>query len=435
MTFNTAIFYDIENLLKGYSFSQEMISNLSLEEIVTTIQKTDRLGQIAVQRAYANWSDPRLAIMRGEINELGIDPIQVFGFSRDQKKNAADIQLAIDAIDLAYVRPAIEVFVIVSGDGGFASLAKKLHEYGKTVIGCAYRFATNKIFQAVCDDFVWIEDHDEEETPERVKRPSTGTVSVDVQDPRNIRLAAKIKKASSLEPKIALAKAKEVLNWYLSDSECRTDLGRTGMVLSVVQEAMKFTIPGFQSLRFGFPKFIEFMQYLCSETQLCITRPSSSLVFLMLRNAVPTSMDILPDLEPQDYHTVDGYYFVLSTGTPSFRIPPVNELKMTLAWLVEHPPEKLDIGTMIEDTVAGLNGQVSTESTRFALLSLASANVFDREPPGVTISDQKLTLKPDLRNLSQLSGVLRATVKDKILGSLGRVDEHVLEQILPSPGG
>jgi len=125
MGFNTAIFYDIENLLKGYNFSQQMITNLSLVEILEKIRQTGKIGQIAVQRAYANWSDPRLAIMRGEINELGIDPIQVFGFSREQKKNAADIQLAIEAVDLAHVRPVLEVFVIVSGDGGFASLAKK----------------------------------------------------------------------------------------------------------------------------------------------------------------------------------------------------------------------------------------------------------------------------------------------------------------------
>ena len=115
MAFNTAVFYDVENLLKGYAFSAQLLSNLSLREIVESVNQTGLVSGIAVQRAYANWSDPRLAVMRGEINDLGIEPVQVFGFSRDQKKNAADIQLAIDAIDLAYVRPSIDVFVIVSG--------------------------------------------------------------------------------------------------------------------------------------------------------------------------------------------------------------------------------------------------------------------------------------------------------------------------------
>ncbi|MEI7911223.1 MAG: NYN domain-containing protein [Verrucomicrobiota bacterium] len=116
--FNTAVFYDIENLLGGYNFNVQWVAELSLKDILTRIRATGLTGRIAVQRAYANWSDPRLGILRNEINELGIDPIQIFGFSRDAKRNAADIQLAIDAIDLAHLRPAIGTFVIVSGDGG-----------------------------------------------------------------------------------------------------------------------------------------------------------------------------------------------------------------------------------------------------------------------------------------------------------------------------
>lgn len=95
MAFKTAVFFDIENLLKGYSFSQQLITNLSLEEILKSVKDNNNLEGLAVQKAYANWSDPRLAVMRGEINELGVDPVQVFGFSREQKKNAADIQLAM----------------------------------------------------------------------------------------------------------------------------------------------------------------------------------------------------------------------------------------------------------------------------------------------------------------------------------------------------
>ncbi|MGC8800882.1 NYN domain-containing protein [Chloroflexus sp.] len=123
MSFNTAIFYDIENLIKGYGFSTQTITNVSLRKILTALRQTGKIGHIAVQRAYANWSDPRLGVMRDEINGLGIDPIQVFGFAREPKRNAADVQLAIDAIDLAYIRPGLNLFVIVSGDGGFAATA------------------------------------------------------------------------------------------------------------------------------------------------------------------------------------------------------------------------------------------------------------------------------------------------------------------------
>lgn len=282
MGFNTAIFYDIENLLKGYSFSQQTIANLSLKEIMEAIRQTEKIGQIAVQRAYANWSDPRLAIMRGEINELGIDPIQVFGFSREQKKNAADIQLAIEAVDLAHVRPSLEVFVIVSGDGGFASLAKKLHEYGKTVIGCAYRSAANKTFQAVCDDFVWITDPEEEERQDRPSSKVYVSGQPEVNDPRNVRLAGRVKKVTVISPESIVAKTKEILNWYAKDSTSRADLLRNGIYLSVVQEAVKYAIPEFQPIRLGFAKFVEFMQFVCKGSDFCIARPPNSQAVLAL---------------------------------------------------------------------------------------------------------------------------------------------------------
>jgi len=433
MPFNTAIFYDIENLLKGYSFSQQMADHLSLQEILEAIKQTGHLSQISVQRAYANWSDPRLAIMRGEINELGIEPIQVFGFSRDQKKNAADIQLAIDAIDLAHVRPALEVFVIVSGDGGFASLAKKLHEYGKTVIGCAYRSAANRIFQAVCDDFVWITDPDEEEHQERGGAPASLTGPQAVTDPRNVRLSLKIIQCKSADPAEVLAKVKEVLNWYATDLGCQFELNRNGIYLSVVREAVEYAVPGFESIRFGFAKFIEYLQYACKGSPLCVARPSNAQAVLMFRNAVRSGIDVLPDLDVRDLQTADGYRSILATGSPIFRLPRPEELRLIVAWISDHPPERADLGSIIEGTVGGLNGAVSSEVAKLGILSLISAQAFERDPEYSPLSEQRLTLQPDVRTPEALLALLRNAARRKILAVLGQVKDDVLEELLGRP--
>lgn len=84
MKFNTAILYDVENLIGGYGRA-DMLTNLSLKDIHNEILKKD-IGKISIQRAYANWSDPRLNILRGDIIELGIEPVQMFGFGRGPKK-------------------------------------------------------------------------------------------------------------------------------------------------------------------------------------------------------------------------------------------------------------------------------------------------------------------------------------------------------------
>lgn len=438
MGFNTAVFYDIENLLKGYSFSQQMVANLSLKDILETVRQTGKIGQIALQRAYANWSDPRLAIMRGEINELGIDPIQVFGFSRDQKKNAADIQLAIDAIDLAHVRPSLEVFVIVSGDGGFAALAKKLHEYGKVVVGCAYRTATNKTFQAVCDAFVWINDPDEgeEERPQRAAASAPSGVSsmVEVYDPRNVRLAQRIKPLKTLTPDGIVAKTREILEWYARDPTSQTDLTRSGIYLSVIQEAIKYAVPGFQPIRLGFAKFIEYMQYVCKGTDFCIARPLNSQAVLALRSAVQKGVEILPDVDRREVHTPETYRSILATGSPIFRLPSASDFYAVVSWLAQHPVQQSDIGSAIEAIVAGLDGEISSEAVKLALLSLVSANVFLREPEGVSLSEQRLSLPLENRSAAVILDKVRKAARQKLTGVLGEVREEVLQGLIPEIG-
>ncbi|NJP09905.1 MAG: NYN domain-containing protein [Leptolyngbyaceae cyanobacterium RU_5_1] len=456
----TAIFYDVENLLKGYSFSQGMLANLSLKEIINAIRQTGKIEQIAVQRAYANWSDSRLKIMRGEINELGIDPIQVFGFSREPVKNAADIQLAIDAIDLAYVRSSIKVFAIVSGDGGFSALAKKLHEYGKIVIGCAYQNAASKTFQAVCDDFVWITDPDEEERyradlpasinkqsdrsdpqndkPDNSAKRTTSSlpneqVSVKQPDrlsPRYARLLTQVEAITSKLPDDVMKKTQEILNWYIQ--ECGSDLSKSGITLSNVQQAISYVIPEFRPIQFGFAKFIEYMQYACKGSELCITRLPPSKVVLTFRSSIPNNGEVLPDLDVREIHSVETYRSILKSGSPVYRLPSLEELYAVAAWMSEHPIYQTDLGTTIENIVTALNDSVSTETVKLTLLSFVAAGMFVREPDGVQLSEQKLSLRDDIRSLQDIISVLREAVIQKLTPALSSTtEEEILRQILP----
>lgn len=438
MSFNTAIFYDIENLLKGYSSPYQTLANLSLKEIVASIKQTGKLGQVAVQRAYANWSDPRLANMRFEINELGIDPIQVFGFSRDPKHNAADIQLAIDAVDLAHVRPAVEVFVIVSGDGGFASLAKKLHEYGKTVIGCAYKKATNRVFHSVCDDFVWINDPDEEEKPDKPEKPAqlhnngNGNGNGGPSDPRNVRLMQRVKKCNSQKPEDVLAKVREVLHWYSTDSAVRADLER-GIYLPVVQEGVKYAVPGFKSAQFGFAKFIEYLQFACTGTRLCVMRPPASQAVVTFREPRREGAEYLPDLHPRDLHTPESYRSVLGSGVPVLRLPPPADLRQLAEWLAQTRPRQADFASIVEAAVTGTNNALAFDAAKLGLLSMVAAGQFEREPEGVSLYEQKLTLQGDLATGEAVLATLRAEARDKLVSIIGQCQEDALAQLFPGP--
>ena len=73
-------------------------------------------------------------------------------------KNSADIRLVVDAMDLAWSKPHVDTFVIVSGDSDFTPLVSKLKENGKNVIGLGMKASTSDLLANSCDEFIYYED-------------------------------------------------------------------------------------------------------------------------------------------------------------------------------------------------------------------------------------------------------------------------------------
>src|SRR2546430_13748956 len=69
------------------------------------------------------------------------------------KKNATDIRLAVDALELVFTRPEIGTFILLSGDSDFSSLVLKLKEYGKYVIGVGIRESSSDLLNQNCDEY------------------------------------------------------------------------------------------------------------------------------------------------------------------------------------------------------------------------------------------------------------------------------------------
>src|SRR5690606_1004034 len=69
------------------------------------------------------------------------------------KKNATDIRLAVDAIELVFTRPEIGTYILLSGDSDFSSLVLKLKEYGKYVIGVGIRESSSDLLVQNCDEY------------------------------------------------------------------------------------------------------------------------------------------------------------------------------------------------------------------------------------------------------------------------------------------
>src|SRR5207247_282730 len=84
--------------------------------------------------------------------ESSIDMIWAPAYGSN-KKNATDIRLAVDALELVFTRPEIGTFILLSGDSDFSSLVLKLKEYGKYVIGVGIRESSSDLLIQNCDEY------------------------------------------------------------------------------------------------------------------------------------------------------------------------------------------------------------------------------------------------------------------------------------------
>jgi len=112
------------------------------------------MGAVSIRRAYGNWKSPRLESWVDVLHEHAIQPVQQFDLIKG--KNATDMAMAIDAMDVLYGKP-IEVFCLVSSDCDFTPLVNRLRAEGKTVVGFGER-KTPEPFVKACSRFLYLDD-------------------------------------------------------------------------------------------------------------------------------------------------------------------------------------------------------------------------------------------------------------------------------------
>ena len=140
---HAALLIDFDNVTMGIrSDLTKELKNLLNSDIIK--------GKVAVQRAYADWRRYPQYIV--PLAESSVDLIFAPAYGTS-KKNATDIRLAIDALELVFTRPEIGTFILLSGDSDFSSLVLKLKEYGKYVIGVGIRESASDLLVQNCDEY------------------------------------------------------------------------------------------------------------------------------------------------------------------------------------------------------------------------------------------------------------------------------------------
>jgi uncharacterized protein (TIGR00288 family) len=143
---NIAVFVDYDNIEIGVK------STLRREfDVALALSALKERGDVVAKFAYANWGRQEGATR--QMAENAVQMVQRIPSPRGDK-NGADINLALDALEMAFTHAHVNAFAIVSGDSDFIPLVNKLKEYGKTVFVVGGKAFTSTILQQNCHEFV-----------------------------------------------------------------------------------------------------------------------------------------------------------------------------------------------------------------------------------------------------------------------------------------
>ena len=156
-----ALFLDYENLAIG---ARENLGGMFFEFKPVADALAER-GRVIVRKAYADWlkfgEDGRM------LTRHHVELIEIPQRMGSVRKNAADIKMAVDAIELCLERDYITTFVLGTGDSDFTPLVHKLREHDKQVIGLGVQMSTSALLPPACDEFLFYERLEGVEVPKR----------------------------------------------------------------------------------------------------------------------------------------------------------------------------------------------------------------------------------------------------------------------------
>jgi uncharacterized protein (TIGR00288 family) len=238
---NIAIFVDYDNIEIGVK------STLRREfDVAAILDALRERGDIVAKFAYANWGRQEKAAR--QMAENAVQMVQRSPMSRGDK-NGGDINLALDALEMAFTHDHINAFAIVSGDSDFTPLVNKLKEFGKIVFVVGGKAFTSTILQRNCHEFISYESL-LDETPKGAPPPQTKVQA----DPRAPQQKPQRRRGGTLD----LNRAVPLVERALHALERRSVQPQLGLLKSTMLQLD----PRFSEKAYGAGSFSEFVDKL-----------------------------------------------------------------------------------------------------------------------------------------------------------------------------
>jgi uncharacterized LabA/DUF88 family protein len=225
------VFIDAENLIIS---AQKQGTPVSIKGLIDRIREE---GILSSARAYADWTLPAISPYLRQFAENVVELSQLGSY---YGKNTGDMQIVLDALELATGPAAPETFVIVSGDRDYVPLILRLKRYGKRVIGIGLSDTTSMFLRSACDQFLSYETLTGVDQPEGDVAKNNG---VEVE-------SAKLEISERVE---------DAFNLLLRAVVSHERMSRIALGTSVRQQMQQLD-PGFDFSTLPFPKFKDLVQ-------------------------------------------------------------------------------------------------------------------------------------------------------------------------------
>src|SRR5277367_5007777 len=288
---NIAAFVDYDNIEIGLKSTLRRDFDVSL-----ALDALKERGDIVAKFAYANWGRQDGATR--QMAENAVQMVQRIPSPRGDK-NGADINLALDALEMAFTHTHVNAFAIVSGDSDFIPLVNKLKEYGKTVFVVGGKAFTSTILQQNCHEFISFESlmADAPERPMMAAQPHEGRPPMQQQPPQQRRdrggdrqdRGDRRQRPAPLE----LGQAMPLVERALQVLERRAVQPQLGLLKSTMLQLD----PAFNERAYGASSFSDFVEKLKRAELVNVTGTGGR--YVIERKGSSSQLD-RPNLKPED---------------------------------------------------------------------------------------------------------------------------------------
>jgi hypothetical protein len=216
-------------------------------DVGAIIDFASSFGTLVLTRAYADWSADVNTGYREQLVARAVDLVQLFPAAA-YGKNAADIRLAVDAVEDMFRLPDLTHVVIAAGDSDYIPLAQRCKRLGRYVVGVGVAGSSSRALAAACDDFVVYDALPGVPVPEPAPTET---------EPKR-RARAKTEEAEEAPPPDPQKAATDLLTRALRIGLEKDDVD--WLHNSAVKAQMKRMDPSFSERSLGFKSFSDFLR-------------------------------------------------------------------------------------------------------------------------------------------------------------------------------